>query len=106
MTTLAAGAEVRLEALFAPATLGRPTNSRLACADALRAIAILAVVAHHLAQFTHVQINGRERMGDWMGVWGVDCFFVLTGYLLSKPYLRAMLEGTALPSMRQFLARR
>jgi peptidoglycan/LPS O-acetylase OafA/YrhL len=40
------------------------------------------------------------------GYWGVDCFFVLTGFLLCGPYLRAIADGTSLPRWRPFAARR
>jgi peptidoglycan/LPS O-acetylase OafA/YrhL len=89
-----------------PEKSGATSAARIAYADAFRAIAILAVVASHFIKITHIQIHGRARLLEWLGVWGVDCFFVLTGYLLGKPYLRAIVNAARLPSVREFFARR
>jgi peptidoglycan/LPS O-acetylase OafA/YrhL len=90
----------------APRASRGPQAPRIAYADAFRAIAILGVVIHHIAELTHLQVHSRSRSADWLGVWGVDCFFVLTGYLLSKPYLRAIVDRSPFPSTREFLTRR
>jgi peptidoglycan/LPS O-acetylase OafA/YrhL len=79
-------------------------QARLSYADALRAIAILSVFAHHLVLQT--QVSARPQDAAWLGYWGVDCFFVLTGFLLCGPYLRAIVDGAPLPDWRRFAARR
>jgi peptidoglycan/LPS O-acetylase OafA/YrhL len=77
---------------------------RIAYADALRALAIFAVFLHHMFQQT--LLTAKMREAAVFGYWGVDCFFVLTGFLLCGPYLRAIADGTPLPGWRQFAARR
>jgi peptidoglycan/LPS O-acetylase OafA/YrhL len=77
---------------------------RIAYADALRALAIFAVFLHHMFQQTRLAAKAPEAAV--FGYWGVDCFFVLTGFLLCGPYLRAIADGTPLPGWRQFAARR
>jgi peptidoglycan/LPS O-acetylase OafA/YrhL len=77
---------------------------RIAYADALRAFAILCVFLHHM--FLQTLLIAKSRELEWLGYWGVDCFFVLTGFLLCGPYFRAIVDGTPLPSWRQFAARR
>lgn len=48
--------------------------------DVLRALAVLAVVAHHLHAHTGLPLPFLERFG---GQLGVQLFFVLSGYLIS-----------------------
>jgi peptidoglycan/LPS O-acetylase OafA/YrhL len=81
-------------------------NTRLAFADALRLTAILFVVATHFARFTQVQIGGHTRSFDYLGRWAVSMFFVLTGYLLTRPYARAVIDGAKFPSTIEFFSRR
>jgi peptidoglycan/LPS O-acetylase OafA/YrhL len=85
-----------------PITEGRAV--RIAYADALRAFAIFCVFLHHMFQQTLLTAKFREAAV--FGYWGVDCFFVLTGFLLCGPYLRAIADGTPLPAWRPFAARR
>ena len=77
---------------------------RIAYADALRALAIFCVFLHHMFQQTLLTAKVRELAV--FGYWGVDCFFVLTGFLLCGPYLRAIADGTPLPGWRPFAVRR
>ena len=81
-------------------------HDRIAFADAFRAVAILAVVANHIALESRLNIFGQPDDLAYLGAWGVDCFFVLSGYLLSRQYLGAILEERSFPSTRAFLARR
>lgn len=76
-----------------------PVAHRMPFADAFRAAAIVTVIAAHTA--FHFGI-------DWtrLGSIGVDCFFVLSGFLLAPPFLRAILDGKPFPSIRTFWARR
>lgn len=76
-------------------------------ADALRAAAILSVVAYHLVWTARPSLGHRTLTLGFFGVWGVDCFFVLTGFLLGRPFLRGILDpAQSLPSTRQFYVRR
>src|SRR5437016_449084 len=66
--------------------------ARTPALDGLRAIAILAVVAYHALP--------RLAPGGFVGV---DVFFVLSGYLISRLLLR---DAHAEPHLRLFYARR
>lgn len=75
-------------------------SGHVAIADVVRLVAILSVVAHHIAQYS------LHRTLGTFAHWGVAAFFVLSGYLLSGPYLRAILDDAPWPSARRFLIRR
>jgi peptidoglycan/LPS O-acetylase OafA/YrhL len=81
-------------------------QDRLVFADAFRAVAILGVVASHLALVSGLRLFGQRDDLAYVGAWGVNCFFVLSGFLLSRPYLEAILGTRPLPSTRLFLTRR
>jgi peptidoglycan/LPS O-acetylase OafA/YrhL len=73
--------------------------------EGLRAVAALAVLV------THVSLNAMGNRGPFGGLLarldvGVAIFFVLSGYLLYRPFARALLRGEALPSTRRYLRHR
>jgi peptidoglycan/LPS O-acetylase OafA/YrhL len=68
--------------------------------DGLRAIAALMVV------FYHCGVEFRLRPFFIPGFTGVHLFFVLSGYLISRPFLARMVAGQPLPSRRRYAARR
>ncbi|GAB3694420.1 acyltransferase [Actinocorallia lasiicapitis] len=82
-------------------------RGHLAPLDGLRAVAIGLVVALHVAGSTGK--NSADsllwRMVGNGGV-GVTIFFVLSGFLLYRPFARAALDGAAPPSVRRYLIRR
>ncbi len=84
-------------------------DNRLHGADFVRASACMIVLFHHLAQ----RINFNSRLGsDVMqalsngGGLGVGMFFVLSGFLLSLPFWKALDAGDSLPSLRVYWIRR
>ncbi|MBY3597506.1 acyltransferase family protein [Rhizobium bangladeshense] len=86
------------------------SQDRLAGADFLRAMACLLVLAHHLA----LRLDMR-RIPDELattanvlrfGNFGVAIFFVLSGFLLARPFWRALDAGGAMPSLRHYAIRR
>lgn len=100
--------------------LGRPapTGGRvLPQLDALRGVAILAVFVQHLGDRYMPFIESRvsaalpTSLVPWVMTalhhawWGVDLFFVLSGFSLAQGYLRAFDEGRAVP-VRRFFVRR
>ncbi len=68
--------------------------------DGLRAIAALMVV------FFHCGVELRVRRFVLPGFSGVHLFFVLSGYLISRPFLARLLNKQSLPSWRNYAARR
>jgi peptidoglycan/LPS O-acetylase OafA/YrhL len=84
-------------------------DTRLYGADFVRAVACLMVLAHHVAQRV-----SPEVLGTWapvsifvqMFAFGVGAFFVLSGYLLSRPFWRALDEGRAMPDLGTYALRR
>lgn len=86
------------------------TEGRLLGADFVRAAACLTVLAHHLGQ----RMSWRADFGplDWLplfsriGSFGVAMFFVLSGYLLARPFWRALDEGRPMPSLKVYALRR
>jgi peptidoglycan/LPS O-acetylase OafA/YrhL len=97
---------LRLDAVAASAPRTAPAR-HYEFADALRALAILAVIVHHFAYFTHPTVFRHDRSLEFLGVWGVNCFFVLSGFLLARPYMQSILEPRRrFPSTRMFLLRR
>jgi len=80
---------------------------KLATLDGLRGIAILLVVCVHVGDVTGV-VRYEEFVWRLLGTGtiGVPIFFILSGFLLYRPFARATLHGTALPDVRGYLRRR
>lgn len=80
-------------------TTGR--RARLPGVEGTRGVAALSVLAFH------VWLRGGSGLGD-VGVvlsygWlGVPLFFVLSGLLLYRPFARAIVAGSNLPSFRRY----
>lgn len=78
--------------------------------DGVRAVAALMVVTLHLSEIAGVpwSINGAPFLTTFVvfGRMGVDLFFVLSGFLLFRPYASALLFQDPWPSMRRFYLRR
>lgn len=86
--------------------------------DALRGVAILAVFVQHLGDrfFPFLEARAASALpaatAPWAltilhhAWWGVDLFFVLSGFSLAQGYVSAFAAGRAGPAPRVFLARR
>lgn len=84
----------------APVTSGR---RRYLLFDALRAIASLMVVGYHVRANTGA--NGSWDAGRLLNM-GVPIFFVLSGFLLYRPFLASRLDGAKRPSVAGYAKRR
>ena len=86
------------------------TDNRLLGADFVRASACAIVLFHHLAQ----RVDFRSELGgnallqvfNSVGGFGVGMFFVLSGFLLARPFWQALDAGDPLPSLRTYALRR
>jgi peptidoglycan/LPS O-acetylase OafA/YrhL len=90
-----------------PAVAPPPGSPRFALFDSLRGIAVLFIVGYHVAAVTGFINNGR--VGDAIIVLGNEAlilFFVISGFLLYRPYVSARAKGRPQPSTRRFARRR
>ena len=75
---------------------------RLAFVDLMRMVAIASVVVNHLYHY-----YGTTGDIDVIGIVSINGFFVLSGFLLSSPYLKAILKpNVTLPLWREYATRR
>ena len=85
-------------------------DSRLAGADFVRATACLMVLVHHLVQRLSPEAVVPAARSAYLfaleGAFGVAAFFVLSGYLLARPFWQALDAGAAMPSLRTYALRR
>ena len=105
----------RAEALIAETRAGRRSTAgpsgdqRFAGVDGLRGIAAVAVVLVHVWMYTGALQPGRSAALD--GVIGelrvgLVFFFVLSGYLLCGPWVRAALDDRARPDLSRYALHR
>ena len=81
------------------------SSVHFAFADALRAVAIISVVLSHIVMVMPF-LSTIEPFRGAMGSIGVDVFFVLSGFLLGRPYVDAVLGRAALPNWKRYALRR
>lgn len=74
--------------------------------DGYRAIAVLAVLTTHVAYFSGiVVVTARGHLFSRMDI-GVTIFFLLSGFLLFRPWSSAAMAGRSGPSTRTYFRRR
>ncbi|MEX0665462.1 MAG: acyltransferase [Acidimicrobiia bacterium] len=82
-------------------------TSRFPCFDGFRAIAALGVVVNHVGFF-----SGKNVRSDTFGPFlarldiGVAIFFLISGFLLYRPFVDRIFAGTKSPALGSFLKRR
>ena len=87
----------------------RRATARLSGIEGLRAVAATSVLVYHV--FLYGAPNGRrvalplEKVFDNLRA-GVTLFFVLSGFLLFRPFVAAALRGLPSPSVRNYLRNR
>ncbi len=100
-TVLARSREAAPDALKPP-----PGNPRFPLFDSLRGLAALAIV------LTHVGLASGANTSAFYGPMtarldvGVTLFFVLSGFLLYRPFVAGRLEGRPAPRVRDYARRR
>jgi peptidoglycan/LPS O-acetylase OafA/YrhL len=87
-------------------TASTPEDRRYPALNAVRAIAALGVVATHTA-FDTGEVT-RGALGAFLSRldFGVTLFFVLSGFLLSRPFFVSSARGRPLPSTSHYLWKR
>ena len=92
---------------FSDVTAVKPTRhtEHYAFGDALRAVAILFVVAAHIVPDINF-LTAIKPVAVPIGCWGVDAFFVLSGFLLGGPYIDALLGRRTFPHAMLYARRR
>lgn len=86
-------------------------DRRMASIDGLRALAALSVFAFHGWLYTMPSPDASDRttVGDFAAHelrLGLVLFFVLSGFLLSRPWIAAALDGRRPPDLRRYVRAR
>jgi peptidoglycan/LPS O-acetylase OafA/YrhL len=81
-------------------------SPRLGVLDGLRGIAILLVLWYHLWEISWLSPWPWLQFLPATGFVGVHLFFFLSGFVISYPFVRAVLSGSSEPSWRHFAWRR
>ena len=95
----------------------RGTNEHFPCFDGLRAIAAIAVLMHHAAIETAFNLRGTLHVPatDWTIEYGkyftrmdagVQVFFLISGFLLYRPFVAAAFDERSPMGPRQFFRHR
>jgi peptidoglycan/LPS O-acetylase OafA/YrhL len=85
---------------------GRGGRAHFPCFDGLRAIAACAVLLHHAGFATGYSVTGRFGAYLAHGDSGVAVFFLISGFLLYRPFVVAHLDGRTPTAADRFLWRR
>lgn len=81
-------------------------EGRLIALDGYRAVAAILVLTTHVAFLTGwVRVDALGHLASRLD-WGVTIFFVLSGFLLYRPWARAAMEGSPAPRAAPYLWRR
>ncbi|CAM3949292.1 acyltransferase [Smaragdicoccus niigatensis] len=81
-------------------------NAREGYLDGVRALAVVMVLATHSWQFAgRPRFGGAEIIFETGYIW-IDVFFILSAYLLTRPWFTAELRGRPWPSFRTYMSRR
>ncbi len=90
-----------------PALTPPPGNARFPLVDGLRAVAALSVVAYHVGTATSLAAEPTVlgHIVNRLDV-GVALFFVISGFLLYRPFVTARTLGSPRPSVRAYARRR
>ena len=90
-----------------PALAAPPGNPRFPLFDGLRGTAVLAVLALHSSEFSgRVGLGVGGRFAEAAGGLGVIVFFIISGFLLYRPFAAARAAGRRGPATRRYVRRR
>jgi peptidoglycan/LPS O-acetylase OafA/YrhL len=83
-----------------------PGEPRFPALDGMRALAALSVLVFHAGAVSFYNAEGALGGLTARGDAGVTVFFLLSGFLLYRPFVAARLQGRAGPPAARFLRRR
>jgi peptidoglycan/LPS O-acetylase OafA/YrhL len=90
-----------------PALAPPPGNPRFPLFDGLRGIAVLAILAFHTAEYSpRLGFGPLGRLAEVAGGEAVIVFFVISGFLLYRPYVSAHTTGRPRPATARYARRR
>ncbi len=90
-----------------PAFAAPPGNPRFPLFDGLRGIAVLAILSFHCAEYSgHIGFGPLGRLAEVSGGEAVIWFFVISGFLLYRPFAAARGHGRKRPSSGLYARRR
>jgi peptidoglycan/LPS O-acetylase OafA/YrhL len=105
--TATAGASASDEpALVVGASGVRDPATSFPCFDGLRAIAAIVVLLHHASFYSGQMFHGHFPAYFTHLDIGVAIFFLISGFLLYRPFVAAALADRPGPSLRRFFVRR
>ncbi|HYF44866.1 MAG TPA: acyltransferase, partial [Acidimicrobiales bacterium] len=96
------------EGAAAATSSAAPSVSHVPGLDGARALAALLVLVFHAAEATGQTAGGSQlayALRPW-GALGVSIFFVISGFLLYRPFVTAHLQGEPQPPIDRYLVRR
>jgi peptidoglycan/LPS O-acetylase OafA/YrhL len=106
MSATTRAAEPRAEPAAPPVVAPPPGHPRFPLLDSVRAIAVGCVL------LTHTGFLSGANEGDWVGAYtvrlglGVTIFFLISGFLLYRPFVHVRLNGAPPTRLVDFLRRR
>jgi peptidoglycan/LPS O-acetylase OafA/YrhL len=80
-------------------------SRRIEQLDALRTVAIGSVLLMHVGHYSGVNATPIGSLTAHLNV-GVSLFFLLSGFVLYRPFVSALLEGRELPGLLRYAVRR
>jgi len=83
-------------------------HDRFPCIDGLRAIAAIAVLVYHVTTTYNIETLHSDTW-QWtqrLGNFGVSTFFLISGFLLYRPYVLAHFQDRPVPRLIPFWGRR
>ncbi len=89
----------------APSEVARAGSDRYRALDGLRAFAMVSVFLFHGALTSPRLAEFAPKLLAHLDT-GVQVFFVLSGFLIYRPFVSAHLAGESIPSLRQYSVRR
>lgn len=89
-----------------PVVAPPPGNPRFPLLDAVRALAVLSVLLYHTGGASHFDVDNPLGIYAARGDVGVAVFFLLSGFLLYRPFVAARVQGRPPIRVRDYARRR